>query len=143
MAKKDSINIEVDLFKQADYRERLTEARLKAVEAAGMVWSDTTKELTRNEDHIDTSLYVNSIGYITNTPATNKSGKGEKQATQDDVIYDIKEESDKTALKIGSNVSYAEHLEKRFSLMARGLDIAKPRMKAVADFQVKKALGLK
>lgn len=141
---KDGLNFdfEIDPKFQKENREKLKEAEKMAVAAMGMVWSDETKELTRNEDHVDTSLYVNSIGYLTNFPSTDKTGQGQKNATEEDVIYDISEEPDKTTLTIGSNVKYAEALEKRFHLMARGLDIAKPRMKMVADVQVKKAFGL-
>lgn len=134
-------NFEMDDKLQEEMEEKLRLARMKAVEAMGMVWADETKELTRNEGHVDTSLYINSIGYVTNLPSTSKSGKGERQATQDDVIYELEEGTDQTKLTIGSNVSYAEHLEKRYNLMARGLDIAKPRMQAVANTQVERVFN--
>lgn len=141
MPKKDlNIDIDVNEYRAAN-RAKLNQAKKKAVEAMGMVWADETKELTRNEDHVDTSLYINSIGYVTHTHATNKSGKGGRSATRADVIYDLKD-GDKTTLIIGSNVQYAEKLEKRFSLMARGLDRAEPRMKNVAETQIKRALDL-
>ena len=119
--------------------EKGKEARLKAVEAAGMVWADETKELVMAEDHIDTSLYINSIGYVTDYPE-DSTGTGKVYAGQDDVIYEIEEGEDITRLRIGSAVSYAEHLEKRYSLMARGLDLAKPRMRQVAKYQIEKIL---
>lgn len=139
--KQLSLDFEIDYRFVTQNLEKLKEARKKSVEAMGMVWSDETKELTRNEDHVDTGLYINSIGYVTNTPGTNKSGQGERAATEADVIYDL-QEGDKTTLIIGSNVGYAESLEKRFSLMARGLDRAEPRMKTVAQTQVKKVFDL-
>lgn len=138
---KFNITISQDLYEWAD-SEKLKEARKNAVEAAGMVWADETKELTREENHIDTSLYVNSIGYVSNFAETNKSGKGGRQATEADVIYNLEESQNETTLQIGSAVKYAEHLEKRFGLMARGLDRATPRMNRVSDYQIKKALGL-
>lgn len=145
MARKDNlkfnIDISQDLYEWADPK-KLKKARSKAVEAAGVVWADETKELTQVENHIDTSLYINSIGYVTNFPDTNKSGQGSRQATQADVIHELEESPDTTTLRIGSAVSYADDLEKRFALMNRGLDKAKPRMSQVADYQVKKALGL-
>lgn len=131
-----NFNFEIDPQFQAQNLQKLREARKRAVEAMGMVWADETKQLTRDEEHVDTSLYINSIGYVTNIPATGKSGKGERNATEADVIHELEELQDKTRLTIGSNVDYAEDLEKRFHLMARGLDIAKPRMKMVADVQV-------
>lgn len=145
MAKKDdlkfNINISQDLYEWADPK-KLREARKAAVTAAGMVWADETKDLTREEDHIDTSLYINSIGYVTNFPDTNKSGQGSRQATETDVINELEEDSNSTILHIGSAVEYADDLEKRFALMARGLDRAKPRMEQVSDYQVKKTLGI-
>ena len=122
--------------------ELLKEARRKAVEAAGMVWADETKQVTMEDDHIDTSLYINSIGYVTNYPEHNHTGKGKRHATQEDVVYELTETSDSTTLSIGSNVSYAAVLEKRYNIMARGLDRARPRMEKVSDFQVKKTLNL-
>ena len=145
MAKKDNlkfdINISQDLYEWADPR-KLREARKNAVTAAGIVWADETKELTREEDHIDTSLYINSIGYVTNFPDTNKSGQGSRQATEADVINELEENPDSTVLSIGSAVEYAPHLEKRYAIMHRGLDRATPRMNQVADYQVKKTLGI-
>jgi hypothetical protein len=140
-----NFNIKIDQ-KALGFQERspelLKQARRRAVEAAGMVWADETKEVTREDDHIDTSLYINSIGYVTNFPDTNKSGKGKRVATQDDVVYELSEGEDVTTLTIGSNVSYAEHLEKRYNLMARGLDRARPRMQTVSDYQIKTILGM-
>ena len=100
----------------ATFPAKLKKARREAVEVAGMVWSDETKAITREEDHIDTSLYINSIGYSTGSPSDPK--------------WDLSEGSDKTKLTVGvgSSVHYAEHLEKRYNLMARGLDRAKSRI---------------
>lgn len=144
MAKKTDMSFHVDFdpkkFPFAD-PQRLKQARKNAVTAAGMVWADETKELVREEDHIDTSLYVNSIGYVTDFPEDPNSQTGKVTATESDVIYELVEETDQTTLRIGSNVAYAEALEKRYSLFARGLDRARPRMKTVSDFQVAKTLG--
>ncbi|MGG1571598.1 hypothetical protein [Fictibacillus sp. NRS-1165] len=120
--------------------EKLREARSRAVQAAGMVWADETKSVTREDGHIDTSLYVNSIGYVTDYPDTNKSGKGKRVATEEDVVYELSESDDQSRLIIGSNVEYAEILEKRYNLMARGLDRAEDRMRRVAETQIHKTL---
>ena len=72
----------------------------------------------------------------------NKSGDGKKIASESDVIYELEEDNDQSILHIGSAVKYAESLEKRYGLMARGLDRAKPRMEQVSDYQVKKTLGI-
>lgn len=138
---KFDVNISQDLYEWAD-PQKLKEARKNAVTAAGMVWADETKDLVREEDHIDTSLYINSIGYVTNFPETNKSGQGSRQATEADVINELEEDARSTILRIGSAVEYADHLEKRYALMHRGLDRAKPRMEQVSNYQVKKTLGL-
>lgn len=136
------ININVKLDPQARQFARqipgkLKEARQKAVEAAGMVWADEAKEVTQEDNHIDTSLYINSIGYLTNIPYTNKSGKGERDATEADVVHELTEEESKTTLEIGSDVSYAAPLENRYNIMARALDRAEPRMQQVAETQVR------
>lgn len=113
-------------------------ARQKAVEAAGMVWADETKEIVLEDDHIDTSLFINSIGYVTNV-----SGKKDgPKATEADVVYEMVDENEQTTLKIGSSVPYAPVLEKKYNVMARGLDRAQDRMNRVGDQQIKRILGI-
>jgi hypothetical protein len=114
---------------QRELPHKLTEAKEKAVVAAGMVWADEAKEITRRDDHIDTGLYVNSIGYVTGSPASDA-----------DVINDVSESGSKTTLKIGSNVAYASHLEKHFNIMARALDSSEDRMQTVTIEQIKRTL---
>lgn len=113
---------------------QMRKAREKAVEAAGMVWADETKEIVQQDDHIDTGLFVNSIGYVT--------GFGDVRATDEDVVNELISDRDTTTLKIGSAVSYAPILEKRYNLMARGLDRAQDRMNRVADHQIKTILKI-
>ena len=109
--------------------QKLATAKKKAVQAAGMAWADRTKEITRNEGHVDTGLYVNSIGYKTGAPATDA-----------DVVHRINDRHGKTTLITGSNVAYASYLEKRFNIMADGLDQAADRMNKVAQEQIKRAM---
>ncbi|WP_248498719.1 hypothetical protein, partial [Staphylococcus aureus] len=90
---------------------------------------DQAKLITRAEGHIDTGLYINSIGYVTGNPATS-----------DDVLYNLQHSGQLTRLEIGSNVHYAESLEKRYNIFGNALDSALPRMQSVAEFQVKKTL---
>lgn len=104
----------------------LETARTRAVESAGMVWADETKDITTAEDHIDTGLYVNSIGYSTGSPSN--------------PLYDLKDRNNVATLRIGADVEYAESLEKRYSLMVRGIDVGKNRMRKAAITQVKKTL---
>lgn len=131
--KKNGINISVTIdqralnFFQRKAPQRLQEAKKNVVTSAGMVWADEAKGITRAEDHIDTGFYVNSIGYSTGSPSN--------------PLYDL-QEGPKTVLKIGADVEYAESLEKRYSIMARGLDVAEDRMLRVAETQVKRTLGL-
>lgn len=134
MAKKGSINVRVTIdpramrFFQTEAPHKLNAARKNAVEAAGMVWADEAKDITTVEDHIDTGFYVNSIGYATGTP--------------NNPLYELQQSSNQTVLKIGADVEYAEVLEKRYSIMARALDVAQDRMLRVAETQVKNTLGL-
>lgn len=131
---KDGIKIQIKLdaralrFFQTEAPQKLNEARKKAVEAAGVAWADEAKGITRAEDHIDTGLYINSIGYSTGAPSN--------------PLYELQEGANQTTLKIGADVEYAEVLEKRYSIMARGLDVGQGRMRQVAETQVKNTLGL-
>ncbi|WP_237648706.1 hypothetical protein [Sediminibacillus terrae] len=117
-----------DYFRR-EFPEKLGEARKNMVEAAGKVWADEAKLITRNDDHIDTGLYVNSIGYNTGSPAS-----------EADVLHQLDEGSSKTVLSTGSNVSYATELEKRYNILARALDDAEDRMGKVAETQAKRTL---
>lgn len=135
MARRSTgLNLEIDVDR-ATYNwfgrnapAKLKEARKKAVEAAGMVWADTAKAITTEEDHIDTGLYVNSIGYSTGSPSK--------------PIHDFEETAGATHLDTGADVRYAEPLEKRYGIMSRALDRGKTRMQNVAETQVKNILGL-
>lgn len=109
--------------------EQLRQARKNAVTAMGMAWADQAKVITRAEGHIDTGLYINSIGYVTGNPATS-----------DDVLFEMYESGQLTRLEVGSNVHYAESLEKRYNIFGNALDSAMPRMQSVAEFQIKKSL---
>ncbi|WP_306010538.1 hypothetical protein [Bacillus sp. MMSF_3328] len=131
---RDGLNIRVNIdprairWFQSNAPQRLVQARKNAVEAAGMVWADEAKGITRAEDHIDTGLYINSIGYSTGSPSN--------------PIWDIQEGAQSTKLTAGADVEYAESLEKRYSIFMRGLDVGKNRMQRVAETQVKNTLGL-
>lgn len=132
---KENLKIMIELDKQAEryfnsFPTKLVKARKEVVETAGKIWADETKSITREEDHIDTGLYVNSIGYATGSP--------------NDPQWDLKESGSKTVLTAGtgSSVSYAAALETRYNLMARGLDRAKPRFEKVLGNVVKKNLEL-
>ncbi|MEK6459158.1 HK97 gp10 family phage protein [Heyndrickxia faecalis] len=128
-----NFNLKIDKktakYFQKTMPHKLTEAKNRAVEAMGKVWADETKELTRNEGHIQTGLYVNSIGYNSGSPASDG-----------DVIHKIVDQNGKTILETGSNVAYAGFLEKKYNLMARGLDISSERMQKVAKTQIKDTL---
>lgn len=128
-----NFNLKIDKktakYFQKTMPHKLTEAKNRAVEAMGKVWADETKELTRNEGHIQTGLYVNSIGYNTGSPASDG-----------DVIHKIVDKNGKTILETGSNVAYAGYLEKKYNLMARGLDVSSERMQKVAKTQIKDTL---
>ncbi len=116
--------------------QKLQKARRAVVESAGMIWADEAKDITTQDDHIKTGLYVNSIGYVTNFHGK----EGGRTATEADVINEIAEDGSKTTLTIGSGVAYASSLEKRYNIMARALDASKPRIRANAWRQVRKEL---
>ena len=119
--KKPDMKINVTLSREAEiyfksFPDKLQKARAECVEAAGMIWSDETKSITRHDNHIDTGLYINSIGYSTGSPS--------------DPEWDLKNNKDETELIVGtgSSVTYAAALEKRYGLMARGLDASTNRI---------------
>ncbi|SEA53858.1 hypothetical protein SAMN05421743_105218 [Thalassobacillus cyri] len=116
-------------FFQREFPEKLQEARKNMVEAAGKVWADEAKMITRNDNHIVTGLYVNSIGYNTGSPAS-----------EADVLHQLSESRNKTSLDIGSGVAYASALEKRYNIMGRALDSAESRMGKAAETQAKRTL---
>lgn len=134
MAKKSDLKMNLTIDKRAveffqrHAPQKLTEARKKAVEAAGMVWADTAKEITRDDNHIVTGLYLGSIGYATGI------------ADNSDVIHQLDQSATKTTLQTGSNVAYAASLEKRFNILARALDVGEERMQRVAQTQIKNTL---
>lgn len=125
----------VDFFKK-EAPEKLRLARRRAVEASGMVWADEAKQITRDDDHILTGLYINSIGYLTSVPGKEPG----REATQSDVIYELTEEQDRTVLAIGSGVEYAAVLEGKYNIFARALDTAQDRMQKVAQIQIQTTL---
>lgn len=125
----------VDFFKK-EAPEKLRLARRRAVEAAGMVWADEAKQITRDDDHILTGLYINSIGYLTSVPGKEAG----REATQSDVIYELTEEQERTVLAIGSGVEYAAVLEGRYNIFARAMDTAQDRMQKVAQTQIQTTL---
>lgn len=130
----DGLQIRVNISQSAmnwfqrEAPQKLVEARKRAVEAAGMAWADEAKGITRAEDHIDTGLYINSIAVATGSPAQ--------------PLWELREGPNRTFLTAGADVEYADSLEKRYSIFARGLDVAKDRMQRVAETQVKNTLGL-
>ncbi|WP_170289789.1 HK97 gp10 family phage protein [Cytobacillus depressus] len=130
------INIHVELDRRAlnwfqrEAPQKLETAKKRVVEASGMVWADRAKSITREENHIDTGLYINSIGYST---GGSPSGKP---------INEIQNEGNQTVLKIGADVAYAIYLEKSYAIFARALDTSQERMQNVAATQVINTLGL-
>lgn len=107
-----------------------------AVEAMGMVWSDNAKLMTRNDQHIDTGAYVNSIAYATSFPG--KDGGFAVGA----VINEKKALHMMEQITLGSGVSYAVYLEKRYNIFARSLDASMAEMKRVGIEVFKRSLGV-
>lgn len=59
-----------------------------------------------------------------------------------DPLYEVKEGTNQTTLRIGADVEYAKSLEKRYAIFARAIDVSESKMLRVAETQVKNALGL-
>lgn len=113
--------------------KRLQKGRKAAVKAQGMVWADKAKLITRADGHIDTGLYVNSIGYKTNIAGPNGALQGEP------ILIDL-EYPGVSTLRVGSSVGYASVLEARYNIMARAFDAAKDDMLTVGVAQTRKHL---
>lgn len=108
--------------------DQLKEARKAGVEAAREPFAAEAKRITVDEDHVDSSRYVNSISVLTDFPATNKTGRGTIKPTGDDIVNIITETRDVTKLETGTAVHYAPHLERRYNIIGRGLDNAEADM---------------
>lgn len=119
----------------------LKEARVNAVEAAMYPFADEAKRLVRDEDHVDTSRYINSIGYRTDFPETNKSGKGRILPSDDDIIHELTETPDKTILESGTAVPYSIYNEGRYNILARALDNAEAEMHTAGIAEVNKVFS--
>lgn len=125
----------IDYFKR-EAPNRIMQARKNMLTAAGKAWVDESKRITRDDGHIQTGLYVNSIGERT-------SYSGSKDAvspSDDDIINEMSEGTDNASLEVGSNVAYANKLEKQYNIMGRALSQSEQRMLKVATAQAKKAL---
>lgn len=115
---------------------RIAKARKNMVAVAGKVWTDESKRITRDDGHIQTGLYVNSIG-----ERTSYSGSKESVSPSDeDIINETTEDTNSATLSIGSNVAYAQKLEKQYNIMGRVLSQSEQRMLNVANTQAKKIL---
>lgn len=117
--------------------ERVRQASDNVVEATGMFWSDTAKTITRDDGHIDTGLYVNSIGY--KTEFSSKDGVSLVDA-DGYVIHQKERDGDIVELQVGSSVEYADDLEKKYNIMARALDQTKEEMPKIAKKIIAKTL---
>lgn len=109
---------------------QLKEARKACVEAAREPFATEAKRITVDEDHVDSSRYVNSISERTDFPATNKTGRGTIKPTGDDIVNILTETRDTTKLETGTAVPYAHHVERRYNIIGRGLDNAEVDMHA-------------
>ena len=137
MGKRASASFKFDKKAQKFFAEvdsKMPLARETAVKAMGVAWADGAKEITQSDDHIDTGVYINSIGYETNIPG--KDGTINKGK----ILYDLNEKPKKTKLIIGSDVDYAAPLEKRYNIMARSLDANEKRMLEVGSMAVRKTI---
>lgn len=126
-ADRASIKLVIDKDMENFFKKNPTtwqKARERTVEAMGRVWADQSKQITRDDHHIDTGAYINSIGYPTSYVGPNGQEVGR-------IIHDSQSEGNKSSIKMGSGVVYAQYLEKRYNIFARGLDAALDDMATV------------
>lgn len=124
---KGAWSVDVNISGQLRKRMRkipgaLDQMKQNAVEAAADVFIMNTKEMVQREDHVDTALFINSIGKLSDYPGVYKTGRRGRAATAFDVVYNLNKEGGKVTLEVGTNVPYAGILERRFSIFARSAD---------------------
>lgn len=109
-------------------KQKFQDAREKAVEAAGRIWADEAKKTTQAGGHIDTAFYVNSIGF----PSSYSGPRGNRVGPR---VHSLSTSGSRTTLTIGSGVSYAIYLEKRYNIFAKSLTASLEKMASVsADY---------
>ncbi|MDA2113232.1 hypothetical protein PDN20_29890 [Bacillus cereus] len=119
---------------------QLKQARKAAVEAARKPFANEAKRITADEDHVDSSRYINSISERTDFPAVNKTGRGKISPSDGDIVNVLKETRDTTELETGTAVDYAHFVERRYNIIARGLDNAEPDMQDAASKEIIKII---
>jgi hypothetical protein len=135
-----NVNISPELRKRFNkVPGHLQKVRKAAVEAAGDVFINNTKQMVQAEDHVDTALFINSIGKLSDYPAVYKTGRRGRAATASDVIYQLEETNSKTRLSVGSRVPYAGILEAKYNMFARSADQSMDGMVKAVDRVIKQA----
>ncbi|MDA1758329.1 hypothetical protein PDK30_25875 [Bacillus cereus] len=119
---------------------QLKKARKVAVEAARKPFANEAKRITADEDHVDSSRFINSISERTDFPAVNKTGRGKISPSDGDIVNILTETRDTTNLETGTAVDYAHHVERRYNIIARGLDNAEPDMHNAASKEIIKII---
>lgn len=125
-------------FNMAIIEKQLKQARKASVEVAREPFAGEAKRITADEDHVDSSRYINSISVLTDFPATNKTGRGKIAPSSSDIVNILKESRDTTELETGTAVDYGHHVERRYNIIARALDNAEPDMHNVASKEILK-----
>lgn len=129
-----TVTIETDFFSEGN--ATLENARHEAVEAMADAWAEGTKAITKQDWHIDTAAYINSIGYATNYTGPSGSLVGP-------IIEGWTNFGKRTRLKTGSGVPYAIYLEKRYNIYARGLENSMDKMASKGLQALRKVLSRK
>ncbi|MGM0215066.1 hypothetical protein [Enterococcus sp. AZ109] len=120
-AKYAAVSVQIDSEFFAKGSGTMKEARKALVEAMATEWATGTKQVTSDDQHIDTAAYVNSIGYPTHF-------LGPRGADIGPIIHEWEETATKTTLRTGSGVHYAIFLEARYNIYARGLENSMNKM---------------
>ncbi len=94
------------------FKNALTGATKEVLKQSGIIFRDTVKQLTTDEDHVVTGRYRSSVGNMA-------SSDGVFQFSTDGMELDV-----------GTNVPYSELLEARYNIFMRALDIASPKAAA-------------
>lgn len=94
------------------FKPALQGAVKESLKETGMIFRDVVKQMTIDENHVVTGRYLRSIGNMTSL----------------DGIFRFT--PDGKALDVGTNVFYSTILEGRYSMLARGIDMAAPKTEA-------------
>lgn len=97
------------MLKYTAYDKAMDTAAMRGIEAASLVVERDWKQKTKNEGHVITARYINSLNNL-------KSQDG---------VHELIKNGDGWTVNFGTNVFYSIFLERKYFLAARALEDTK------------------